>query len=150
MKRTMMVMMIALVAISAGAWEILNDEDLMTGETILVAYVEASAHQGALRAPMLIMRSDGDVFVNWGGYSLDRDTRRVALRIGDGEPGLYPVTLSTTREATFFDDGDGLVEQAIGAGMLVVDTTTATGREMVTQFKISGIAEVWQSLTQER
>lgn len=150
MKQTMMVMMIALVAMSAGAWEILNDEDLMTGETILIGYVEADEYQGARQPPWLIMRSTGEIYVEWGGDKVPWSTVRIVVRIGDSEPKLYPIAISKTREATFITVPEIFVEEARGQSVIAVGSRTATGREMVAQFEISGIAEVWQSLTQER
>jgi hypothetical protein len=96
--KKLFILLMALTAVSLSAWEYYDNEDLMTGVTERVMYLEADVSQGTLSSPMLTVRYDGEyrVYVYWGGYTLDWDLKSVMVRIGTEDYFFHPATLSAT------------------------------------------------------
>lgn len=146
MKRLLVVSLLVLFTSTAWAWQYESTTDLMTGVVSNVAGLDAVASQGTLRTPVIILRysDDLEVFVHWGGYTVDRDIRNAAVRVGDGEMFPWRVILSTTREASFFSDPREFVRLLDGQVAMLV--SSSTGRDMIGVWEVKDIAEVLHRL----
>jgi hypothetical protein len=145
--KKLFILLMALTAVSLSAWEYYDNEDLMTGVTERVMYLEADVSQGTLSSPMLTVRYDGEyrVYVYWGGYTLDWDLKSVMVRIGTEDYFFHPATLSTTGESTFFESPEEFVRHLDGRVVMLV--VSATGREMVALWEIEDITGALRQLT---
>lgn len=142
--KKLVILMMLLVAASAGAWDFGEFSDMMTDTVSPYAYLTAIDSQGTFQAPALVIRlQEGEfsAFINWNGYSVGRETDKIFLRFGDDAPTFWSASPSTDREAVFIRDADAFLE-ALQAGRLVALSKTATGRDMVAVWEIGDIDEV--------
>ncbi len=145
--KKVLIIVVALVATSLTAWEYTTNEDLMAGTTERLMMLEATAHQGTLRAPVLVVRQSDrlEVFIYWGGYNVDRDLRNVMIRIGEGDAFGQRVSLSQSREATFIPEPLDFLHKLDGRVVMLV--SSATGRDMVGLWQIDDMAAALHRLT---
>jgi hypothetical protein len=140
MRRIMVVLLVVVAASVSAQWDAFESEDLMAGTTSVVIANIAGAQQGALRDPVIYIRAGYEVFIHWGGYSVDRGTIIIMTRFDDKPPQPLPVTLSTTREATFVD-ARIILDQLKEATTFVASVNTSTGRQMIAAWDVSGLVD---------
>jgi hypothetical protein len=141
MKRTTMIaiLAIAIPAMLAAEWIHSETEDMMAGTVSRVALMAAEAYQGTLSTPYLVLRNTGteyDVYVSWGGYTMDRKTRNALVRFGAGDVQAWSVTLSTDLEATFVDDWGRFISAMLDADAVVIQAERATGVMSVARWQL--------------
>lgn len=149
MKKLIMVLLVLFVVQGVFAeWTVEESEDLMSGTTNVFLANEADVSQGTLQDPVIAIRHDEnehlELLIHWGGYSVD-DHGVVVATVGDpkeNEAEVWDVTLSTAREVTFIDDSTDFINGLIFEERLVVMTRSATGRDMVGLWDISGLEDV--------
>lgn len=135
-----MIMVLLAVSMAYGQWETTERENLMEGTSSVVLGNPAMVSKGTLRNPAVIIRAVDDVFIHWGGYSVDRNTQYIRLRIDDNEPKDVPVSLSADGTATFMSDE--FVERIMQAQEVVAMVYKATGNPMVAKWDVSGLSEL--------
>ena len=133
------VMLLLLSTMVYGQWETHEKKNLIEGTTSTILTNEAMTHEGALRYPTLIIRGMDDVYIVWGGYNLDRDLKRMLLKIDDNEPVKVPIYLSTDNTSTFLEEE--FIEDIMNARSIVALVYKATGGQMVAMWDVSGLSE---------
>lgn len=154
MRRMVIVAMMAMVipALLGAEWMQTEKENLMEGTVDRTVFQVAEVSQGTLNDAALGIRQTGELyeaFIFWGGYRMDRDTHSVTYRIGEEPVSEWLVTLSTSDEATFFNDpADVVTELLLHEGeKLVVQATRSTGVISIARFDLTGVTEAVADLT---
>ncbi len=142
MKKSLMFLLVVLLAQGVFAeWEAYDAEDLMAGVTKVFIVNTAVTSQGTLREPAILIRQGGEgyeVFIDWGGYNLDRKTRTMTARFGDNEPETIPASLSTSAEAVFITDS---LNKLLEVDSFIALVYSATNRQMVAKWDVTGLKE---------
>jgi hypothetical protein len=156
MRRTMIVAMLAMAipALLGAEWMQTEKENLMEGTIVRTVFQIAEVSEGTLNDAALAIRQTGDeydVFIFWGGYHMDRDTRSVIYRLGEEPVSEWLATLSTDKEATFLTDPFEVVTQLIlhEGEKLVVQATRSTGVISIARFDLTGVTEAVADLAGE-
>lgn len=151
--RQLLIVGMALVATLAVAqeWDVSQTEDIMAGTTSTVLIGRAEVSQATLRDAALVFRFDGEAveaFVHWGGYTMER-TARLLVRYGDDAPEIVKVSMSTSREAMFFEDARAALARVIALGpegTVVIQAERNTGITSAARWIVGDLAETVEGL----
>lgn len=149
MKRIFLILIIAGLAVAAGAqdigsWMVHESEDIMTDETSRVYINMADVEQGALQTPAIVLRGADDVFIDWGGFRLDRDMEKLDIAIDGADPRGVPINRSSDRKAVFLKADT--IQSLRDSETLAAAVVSATGRSMAARWDISGFGKALDSL----
>lgn len=145
------ILMLAIPLLLGAEWVHTEKENLMAGTVSRTAVAFAEVSQGTLNDVALGIRKTGnsyEVFLFWGGYTMDRDIRSVTYRIGEHPVARWSAALSTNNEATFLTKPVSIIEQLrrYDGDKLVVQAPRSTGVMSVARIDLTGISDALAEL----
>ena len=157
MKRLVIVIMVLLVAASAGAWEFDGRTDLMTDAVTNYARLRAIDHQNTAGAPVLVIRTAGDkitIYITSGPDLVARDVSEILVRFGSSDPISWPAAPGTSPRTVVIQDTDRFLERMRFKRLVVQWEGTLTYRpggtirNMIGVWNIDDIDELLRRLGQ--
>jgi len=144
------VMMMVLTPIFAE-WRHSETEDMMAGTVSRVMMKKASAAEGTLNTPYLIVKHNGEkysLYIAWGGYHMEYDPPKILAKFGD-DVSSWKITPSTNKEASFIGNTWGFIDLLIAHDEVVLQQDRATGVKSVARWDVSDFEDALKILNPE-